>query len=130
MIADAEFSRSGLLSCEPARILLETSDAFTPAYILTLNVGEVGEGDSGAWVVGSSSHDVFGHTIAADMFGDAYIVPLDQTFADIQRSLGAESVHLPSPQDCTFEQVFSGHFRSLARGKDVTSASSTTESSL
>lgn len=31
---------SGLLSCKPARVLLGESNAFTPAYILTLNQGE------------------------------------------------------------------------------------------
>ncbi|OHE94331.1 hypothetical protein CORC01_10378 [Colletotrichum orchidophilum] len=40
MIADVDGSRPGLLSSEPARVWLETADAFTPAYILTLNDGE------------------------------------------------------------------------------------------
>ncbi|KAK1531235.1 hypothetical protein CPAR01_10884 [Colletotrichum paranaense] len=99
MIANADYSRPGLLSNEPARILFETADAFTPAYMLTMNDGEVREGDSGAWVVGSAYHEVFGHIVAADMFGDAYVLPLEETFEAIRKSLGAASVQLASPQD-------------------------------
>lgn len=59
----------------------------------------VREGDSGAWVVGSAYHEVFGHIVAADMFGDAYVLPLEETFEAIRKSLGAASVQLASPQD-------------------------------
>lgn len=61
----------------------------------------VAEGDSGAWVVGSPIADVFGHVVATDMFGDAYVFPLDETFQDIKKSLGAKSAHLPSLDDFT-----------------------------
>ncbi|KAK1497159.1 hypothetical protein CCUS01_13198 [Colletotrichum cuscutae] len=99
MIDAPHSTKPGLLSSEPTRILLGAGDAFTQAYILTLDEGEVRSGDSGAWVVGSSSHDVFGHIVARDMFGDAYVVPLDQTFNDIRTSMDATSVQLASPQD-------------------------------
>ncbi|KAK1699854.1 hypothetical protein BDP55DRAFT_626543 [Colletotrichum godetiae] len=101
MIAGTDETRPGLLARGSARFWSGTAGASTPAYILTLEEGEVGEGDSGAWVVGALSHEVFGHTVAVDMFGDAYVLPMDQTFADIQRSLGAESVQLASLQDWT-----------------------------
>ncbi|KXH41905.1 hypothetical protein CSIM01_02741 [Colletotrichum simmondsii] len=64
-----------------------------------MNDGEVREGDSGAWVVCSAYHEVFGHIVAADMFGDAYVLPLEDTFEAIRKSLGAASVQLASPQD-------------------------------
>lgn len=44
------------------------------------------------------------------MFGDGYVLPLDQTFADIQRSLGADSVHLASEED--FGSIASSNKRS------------------
>ncbi|WQF80251.1 hypothetical protein CDEST_05265 [Colletotrichum destructivum] len=93
--------KPGVLSNTPTRILMEFADSFTQSYVLTLNEGEVAEGDSGAWVVGSSIVDVFGHVVATDMFGDAYVFPLDETFQDIKISLGAKSVHLPSLEDFT-----------------------------
>ncbi|KAK1729556.1 uncharacterized protein BDZ83DRAFT_36104 [Colletotrichum acutatum] len=114
MIAAPDSTKPGLLSCEPTRILLGAGDAFTQAYILTLDEGEVRSGDSGAWVVGSSSYDVFGHIVATDMFGDAYVVPLDQTFNDIQKSTGAISVQLASPQDFAAvvdDEALPGHVR-------------------
>lgn len=38
---------------------------------------------------------VYGHVIASDALGDAYVVPLQATFQDIKEKLGASFVRLP-----------------------------------
>ena len=43
--------------------------------------------------------EVYGHVVATDVFGDAYVIPLNSIFADIQRTLGVQSVNLPSTPD-------------------------------
>lgn len=39
---------------------------------------------------------VYGHVIASDVFGDAYVVPLGATFQDIKQKLNASFVSLPN----------------------------------
>ena len=56
-------------------------------------------GDSGSWVVDEESNEVYGHLVASDALGEAYVVPFDQTLLDIKHCLGAESVCLPSRSD-------------------------------
>jgi hypothetical protein len=52
-------------------------------------------GDSGAWVVDCLSQEVYGHVVASDIFGEIFVVPMDQTFRDIKRATYAHSVKLP-----------------------------------
>jgi hypothetical protein len=57
------------------------------------------DGDSGTWVVHSNSPEVYGHVVATDLFGDAYVVPMLDTFDDIRKHLGADYVGLPKAGD-------------------------------
>jgi hypothetical protein len=59
----------------------------------------VREGDSGSWVVHNGSPLVFGHVVATDVFGDAYVIPMVDTFDDIKRCMGAKTVELPTAKD-------------------------------
>ncbi len=61
------------------------------------------DGDSGSWVVDEKTHEVYGHLVASDMFGEGYVIPLYATFHDMQIRLDVESVDLPSAIDiaCT-----------------------------
>lgn len=52
-------------------------------------------GDSGTWVVGESNNELYGHVIGKDMFGDAYVIPIQAIFDDISTRLGAASVCIP-----------------------------------
>ena len=52
-------------------------------------------GDCGAWAIDSSTDEVYGHVVASDAFGEAYVIPLGATFKDIEHQLGAEAVYLP-----------------------------------
>ncbi|PMD34915.1 hypothetical protein L207DRAFT_128873 [Hyaloscypha variabilis F] len=54
------------------------------------------EGDSGAWVVHHAGLEVFGHVVATDILGDAYIMPAVETFDEIRDYMNAASVKLPS----------------------------------
>jgi hypothetical protein len=60
---------------------------------------ELERGESGAWVVESHTLRVYGHLIAADAFGDGYIVPLLDTFTNIREKTGAEAVSLATSLD-------------------------------
>jgi hypothetical protein len=53
------------------------------------------EGDSGAWVAHSAAPEVYGHVVATDILGDAYVMPLVDTFQEIKECMGAKSVRLP-----------------------------------
>jgi hypothetical protein len=53
---------------------------------------ELEYGDSGSWVVESSTGKVYGHLIAANSFGEGYVVLLDEILHDIPRVMGDETV--------------------------------------
>lgn len=71
------------------------------------------DGDFGAWVAHYAYQEVYGHVVATDIFGDAYVIPLVDTFDDIKECMGATSVELPSPEDCKH-----GHFHQVASTKN------------
>ena len=56
-------------------------------------------GDCGSWVVDTLTNELYGHVVAADMFGDAYVVPLNETLEQIEEVLDAESVALPTASE-------------------------------
>jgi hypothetical protein len=53
-------------------------------------------GDSGAWVVDYLTGELYGHLIASDVFGVAYVIPINDIFQDIQLRLSLEGVELPA----------------------------------
>lgn len=91
----------GLLSPVPGGIMLDPDHGFVDAYLLTLDHGqELCDGDSGSWVVSPVSMEVYGHVVATDMTGDAYVIPLHESFAEMKEVLlGVESVGLPTTAD-------------------------------
>lgn len=111
----------GELSHIPASIMLNTPDDdddddgefLIEAYMLTLDekgenddgnpnpvLGEIQDGHSGAWVVNPISMEVYGHVVATDLTGDAYVIPLHATFDEMKRTMpGVEAVGLPTTAD-------------------------------
>ncbi|KAK0615682.1 hypothetical protein B0T17DRAFT_350785 [Bombardia bombarda] len=89
----------GELSHVPGKVMFNPSKGFVEAYMLTLHSGEVEDGDSGSWVVNPVSMDVYGHVVATDCTGDAYVIPLHGTFDEMKTVLGAGSVELPTTAD-------------------------------
>lgn len=57
------------------------------------------EGDSGAWIVHAAASELYGHVVATNVFGEAYIMPAIATFENIRKCLGAASVTLPDDAD-------------------------------
>ncbi|KAK4444488.1 hypothetical protein QBC34DRAFT_498243 [Podospora aff. communis PSN243] len=82
-----------------SRVMLGQSPTFTNAYILKLETGTVGQGDSGSWVVDPGTSEVLGHVVAKDLFGDAYVIPMADTLKAIKYQLGCTDVGLPTSLD-------------------------------
>ncbi|KAI0396555.1 hypothetical protein F5Y17DRAFT_455834 [Xylariaceae sp. FL0594] len=76
----------------PGREFVETFD-FVPDEKSCLIPG-----DSGSWVVCEETNEVFGHVVSLDMFGEAYVMPLDHTLAAIQEHLQADHISVQSYQ--------------------------------
>ncbi|KAK3295350.1 uncharacterized protein B0H64DRAFT_395077 [Chaetomium fimeti] len=92
----------GVLSHVPGGIMLDASHGFVDAYLLELDEGQapLRDGDSGAWVVNPVSMEVYGHVVATDATGDAYVLPLHRSFEEMRAVLpGVEAVDLPRTAD-------------------------------
>lgn len=90
----------GHLSHLPGGIMLSAEHGFVDAYLLVLDEGlALEDGDSGAWVVNPISLEVYGHVVATDVTGDGYVVPLYQSFREMEEVLGVEAVGLPDTAD-------------------------------
>lgn len=82
------------------------------------------DGDSGAWVVDEELLEVHGHVVADDVFGDAYVISMNDIVTDIKRCFGAVSVDLPSGLDVLSSGYASFHAAkvdslALASGKPI-----------
>jgi hypothetical protein len=62
------------------------------------------DGDSGSWVVHRAAPHLYGHVVATDALGDAYVLPAPDTFNNIRECLGAISVQLPNGSDFLVEK--------------------------
>ena len=51
-------------------------------------------GECGAWVIDADNFEFYGHIVASDAMGEAYVVPIQQTFMDIRGSLNASAVRI------------------------------------
>ncbi|KAK3987132.1 hypothetical protein QBC44DRAFT_295700 [Cladorrhinum sp. PSN332] len=92
--------RLGELSHLAGGFMLSPEKGFVEAYLLKLDEGEeIQDGDSGAWVINPVSKEVYGHVVATDYTGDAYVIPLHAIFSDMKRDLGVKSVGLPTTAD-------------------------------
>ncbi|KAL6808354.1 hypothetical protein V8C40DRAFT_259689 [Trichoderma camerunense] len=99
MIGGSQGCIPGTLSSLPARLMLGHGQSFVDAYTLCLQDHTVCIGDSGSWVIDPLTYEVFGHIVATDMLGDAYVIPLQSIFEDIRTCHHAQSVNLPTSPD-------------------------------
>jgi hypothetical protein len=81
-------------------------------HILTATVCD---SDSGAWVVHSAAPELYGHMVATDAIGDAYIIPALDTFSNIRDCMGAVAVQLPTVQDIQDQASQQSHYPGQAR---------------
>ena len=75
------------------------------------------DGDCGSLIVNQETLEAYGHVVASNPLGEAYVVPLRNTFRQIRDALGAKDVSLPSPGPLTENLVV--HY-SKTGGTDVT----------
>ncbi|KAL9619675.1 MAG: hypothetical protein Q9160_005695 [Pyrenula sp. 1 TL-2023] len=76
MILSSNGTKMGHLFKFSDGIILPPETSFKEAYTLRLSGKEVlDDGDSGAWVVGSTSHCIYGQVVASDVLGDVYVIP-------------------------------------------------------
>lgn len=61
------------------------------------------KGDSGAWVVDPSSKEVYGHVVAADVFGRIHVIPMFDILTDIESRVPGSSVRLARREDIVWE---------------------------
>ncbi|KAL6835570.1 hypothetical protein J3E69DRAFT_319148 [Trichoderma sp. SZMC 28015] len=99
MIGGSQGCIPGTLSSLPARLMLGHGQSFVDAYTLSLQDHTVCIGDSGSWVIDPLTYEVFGHIVATDILGDAYVIPLQSIFEDIRTWHDAQSVNLPTAPD-------------------------------
>ncbi|KAL2787666.1 hypothetical protein BJX66DRAFT_340978 [Aspergillus keveii] len=55
------------------------------------------KGDSGSLVVDRETSEIYGYVIGLNAFGEAYVMPMTATLAQIKESLGADRAMLPNP---------------------------------
>jgi hypothetical protein len=55
------------------------------------------DGDCGSLIVSQETLEVYGHVVASNPLGEAYVVPLQNTFDQISKALGRNKPSLPSP---------------------------------
>jgi hypothetical protein len=68
------------------------------------------DGDCGSLIVNQETLEVYGHVVASNPLGEAYVVPLRNTFHQIRDALGAKEVSLPSPGPLT-ENLIAHYFK-------------------
>lgn len=92
--------KRGKLATSFGYLMIGPVKQFNEIYNVSMSDGSVLDaGDCGSWVVDSVTHEVYGHVVASDAFGDAYVIPLDNTFRDIKQQLAADQVCLPTESE-------------------------------
>ena len=92
--------KRGKLATSFGYLMIGPVKQFNEIYHVSMSEGSVLDaGDCGSWVVDSVTHEVYGHVVASDSFGDAYVIPLDHTFRDIKQQLAADKVCLPTESE-------------------------------
>lgn len=59
------------------------------------------DGDCGSLVVSQETLEIFGHVVASNPLGEAYVVPLRSTFGQIRDALRSQELLLPNPEPLT-----------------------------
>ena len=92
--------KRGKLATSFGYLMIGPMKQFNEIYNVSMSDGSVLDaGDCGSWVVDSVTHEVYGHVVASDAFGDAYVIPLDNIFRDIRQQLAADQVCLPTESE-------------------------------
>ncbi|KAK6602332.1 hypothetical protein H4I95_07434 [Botrytis cinerea] len=98
MISGVSGTRKGVLLSSSSYIGGKPSEDLCQAWnvILSDSSGVI-DGDCGSLVVDQETLEVYGHVVASNPLGEAYVVPLRNTFHQISTAFGAKDLSLPNP---------------------------------
>ncbi|KAG4416220.1 hypothetical protein IFR04_010623 [Cadophora malorum] len=65
--------------------------------VILSDSGRVIDGDCGSLIADQDTLEVYGHVVASNPLGEAYVVPLQNTLNQISNALGAKESSLPDP---------------------------------
>ncbi|KAM0133549.1 hypothetical protein ACHAO1_006206 [Botrytis cinerea] len=99
MISGVSGTREGVLLNRISYIGGKPGENLCQAWnVILSDSGGVFYGDCGSLVVDQETLEVYGHVVASNPSGDAYVVPLQNTFHQISTAFGAKDVSLPNPR--------------------------------
>ena len=79
------------------------------------------QGDSGSWVVDQQTGHVYGHLIASDNWGGAYVAPLHDTFAEIRKHFSSAIISLPTAEEVSVKASAKQEYEDKHDNSDSTS---------
>ncbi|KAF7891398.1 uncharacterized protein EAF02_001723 [Botrytis sinoallii] len=99
MISGVSGTRRGVMLNNTSYIGGKPNEDLCQAWNVILSDSDcVIDGDCGSLIVDQNSLEVYGHVVASNPFGEAYVVPLQDTFQQISNSLEAKDLSLPNPR--------------------------------
>ncbi|RDW63395.1 hypothetical protein BP6252_10940 [Coleophoma cylindrospora] len=109
MISGVSGTRSGLMLNRNSYVGGQPGERLCQTWnVILSDSASVIDGDCGSLVVNQETLEVYGHVIASNPLGEAYVVPLQNTFHQIRDALKAREVSLPSPGHLT--KKFVAHY--------------------
>lgn len=66
-------------------------------HLCLLGCPELSKGDSGSLVIDVTTNEIYGHVVASNPLGEAYVVPLVAILAQIKEFFKTDDVSLPEP---------------------------------
>ncbi|KAI3333509.1 hypothetical protein F4824DRAFT_245505 [Ustulina deusta] len=125
IIPTSRGNQRGTLTSSTSSLLIAPGHKFIETHDVVLDDGfSLKPGDSGSWVIHETTGEVYGHVVSMDMFGEAYVMPFDNTLRDIQAHLRADYVGLPQefekPTDTWGSRVQIEHYSGPLEKLDAT----------
>ncbi|OCL04909.1 hypothetical protein AOQ84DRAFT_269229, partial [Glonium stellatum] len=95
MISGVNGTRSGYLKKRVSHLGGRPSERNCRVWNFVLDdCRGVVDGDCGSLVVDSNTLEAYGHVVGSNPLGEAYVVPLEDTIAQVRTDLRAKEVHL------------------------------------
>ncbi|KAF4625506.1 hypothetical protein G7Y89_g12662 [Cudoniella acicularis] len=102
MISGASGTRKGVMLNSNSYIGGKLGESLCQTWNVILSESIcVIDGDCGSLVVNQETLEIYGYVVASNPLGEAYVVPLRNTFHQIRDALGAKELSLPSPASLT-----------------------------
>ncbi|KAF5869098.1 putative rna binding protein [Botrytis fragariae] len=99
MISGVSGTRKGIMLNSKSYIGGKPGENLCQAWNVILSDSNgVINGDCGSLIVDQVTLEVYGHVVASNPLGEAYVVPLQDTFKQISNTLGAKDLSLPNPR--------------------------------